>query len=221
MKILIVVPRTLLSDDINYAYMFPLGLAYLSSVLKQAGHSVEGFNLNHYAGSVESLLRDKIDAENKYDFVCIGGISTIYQQINMIVDAVHNIPFKQKLIMGGGIISSEPEMMFALFKPDYLVIGEGETTICELCSKVEILNRSPGLATVIQRENLSLIGPESLSLRLIYCLILISKVSSLKSISIICILATIFFRIYSIFPGLIRLFVAVLVHIYVHFVFIR
>jgi len=71
MKILIVVPRTLLSDDINYAYMFPLGLAYLSSVLKQAGHSVEGFNLNHYAGSVESLLRDKIDAENKYDFVLV------------------------------------------------------------------------------------------------------------------------------------------------------
>jgi radical SAM superfamily enzyme YgiQ (UPF0313 family) len=37
-----------------------------------------------------------------------------------------------KIIVGGGIITAQPEIMFDLLKPDYGIIGEGEQTVLEL-----------------------------------------------------------------------------------------
>lgn len=131
MKLLIVVPRASAGDAVNYKYLFPLGLAYISSVLKQAHHSVDCFNTNHYAGPIDNLIGNLL-TQNKYDYVLTGGLSTSYGQIKMIADAVNKSEPKIGLILGGGIISSEPELMFNALGPDYVVIGEGEKTICEL-----------------------------------------------------------------------------------------
>jgi len=136
MKVLIVVPREKNSENINYSYLFPLGLAYISSALKSAGHNVHCFNLNHYSGAADLLINNHL-AANKYDFICTGGLSTSYNQIKSIVDSVHSIKDSPKLILGGGIISSEPELMFNAFNPDYVVIGEGEETIVELLSYLQ------------------------------------------------------------------------------------
>ncbi|MBI5554643.1 MAG: hypothetical protein HY920_02155, partial [Elusimicrobia bacterium] len=88
MKLLIVVPRVSTGDSVNYKYLFPLGLAYISSVLKQAKYSVDCFNTNHYEGTIDHLLGRQL-AENKYDYILTGGLSTSYNQIKMITDAVH------------------------------------------------------------------------------------------------------------------------------------
>ena len=136
MNILIVVPRDVVNDDVNYNYMFPLGLGYISSVLKQGGHHVDILHLNHYKGAVSSLYQD-IVTNNKYDFVCTGGISTSYPQIKMVVEAFHKERNGAGLILGGGVISSEPELMFNALNPDYIVIGEGENTLIDLVGCIE------------------------------------------------------------------------------------
>lgn len=137
MNFLIVFPRRTGSKGVNYEYLFPLGLAYISSVLKQAGHHVDCLNLNHYDGTVEELVRTSLMGKKRYDFVCSGGLSPHYRQIRSIVDAVHKYKSDAKLILGGGIISSDPEFMFNTLNPDYVVVGEGEKTIVELLSCIE------------------------------------------------------------------------------------
>ncbi|HAB50793.1 MAG TPA: hypothetical protein DCE80_01210 [Ignavibacteriales bacterium] len=131
MNILIIVPRSNISNEVNYKYLFPLGLAYISSVLKDAGYDVDCLNLNHYSGTVENLVNSFIISK-EYNVICTGGLSTSYKQIKMVTDAVHSSGTKAKLILGGGAISSEPELMFNALKPDYIVLGEGEKTIIEL-----------------------------------------------------------------------------------------
>ena len=137
MKILIIFSRSLGSDGINYSYLFPLGLAYISSVLKQAGHKVDILNLNHRQGNIENLIHETLDVGAKYDFVCTGGLSPHYRQVKIIVDAVHSHKSDTGIILGGGLISSEPELMFNALNPDYIVIGEGEKAITELLSCLE------------------------------------------------------------------------------------
>ena len=132
MKLLIVVPRSGTGElSADYRYLFPLGLAYISSVLKKAGHDVDCLNLNHCDGSVEELMNRSL-SKKQYDYVLTGGLSTSYKQIKLVSDAVHTLGQGVGLILGGGLISSEPELMFNTLQPDYIVIGEGEKTTCEL-----------------------------------------------------------------------------------------
>jgi anaerobic magnesium-protoporphyrin IX monomethyl ester cyclase len=132
MRLLLVVPRLFNSNDQSFVYSFPLGLAYISAVLKQAGHEVDCFNLSHYRGTVDELIAERLKAGHPYDYLLTGGIATDYNQIKKISAAVHQTEPRPGLIIGGGIISSEPELMFRALRLDYAVIGEGEETVCEL-----------------------------------------------------------------------------------------
>lgn len=131
MRLLIVIPR-FYKDGVNFIYSFPLGIPYISAVLKQAGHTVDCLNMNHCEGTARELIDKYLRSDNKYDFVLSGGISNDYNRIKELVDAVHASDPACGVIMGGAIISSEPELMFNALNLDYAVIGEGEETIREL-----------------------------------------------------------------------------------------
>lgn len=131
MEILLVVPRYNLTNKKNYNYAFPIGLSYISAVLKKAGYNLDCLNLNHLDGKAKDILNKKLDSK-KYDIVCTGSIAREYAVTEIILDTVHRHPSRAKTILGGPIISTEPEFMFNLLKPDFVVIGEGEKTIVEL-----------------------------------------------------------------------------------------
>jgi len=117
--------------------MFPLGLAYISSAFKKAGHQVKCLNLNHFDGPAELIVCGFVKEFGYFDFVCTGGISTVYRQVKSAAQAVRAVLPESKLILGGGLISSEPALMFADLAPDYIIIGEGEETIVELLACLE------------------------------------------------------------------------------------
>lgn len=131
MKVLIVSPRWFVGDAVYYRYMFPLGLAYISAKLKKDGHEVEVLNLNHYAGQVDDIIREAL-RRKKYDQVLTGGISTFLNQIGAVITATRRADPSVGVILGGGVISSEPELIFNYLQPDHGVIGEGEKTVSEL-----------------------------------------------------------------------------------------
>ena len=132
MKILVVAPK-------NQMSIFPTGLSFIVSVLKKNGHNVDCINRN---------LNDNFDDILKgYDFVATGGLAVNYAEIEDIINkAKHS---GKKTILGGGIVTSAPELIIRSLKPDYSVLGEGEETIIELLRCIESngnLENIPGLA---------------------------------------------------------------------------
>jgi len=136
MKILIVVPKFKDNNEINYDYLFPLGLGYISSALKKKGYQVGCLNLNHYNGTVEELLNNEL-SKNNYDFVCTGGMSFASSFIEEIIHTVKKHDLKVRTIVGGLIVTSDPEIMFGFLDPDFAIVGDGEGVICELLDCID------------------------------------------------------------------------------------
>ncbi len=156
MKILLVVPRYSNSATPDYNYLFPLGLGYISSVMKQE-HEVECLNLNHAAGNVSDILSDKLS--HGYDVVATGHIGIGYSMVRDIFNTIrlsgehHN--HHPKIILGGAMITSEPELIFKSLNPDYGVIGEGEKTIIDLLGAVEGKKTIEGVDGIIHASGMT------------------------------------------------------------------
>ncbi len=132
---LLVAPRVVQTTGDGYA--FPLGLAYISAMLKSRGYSVFTTNLNHVDGVQKEILKQLFD-EYQINVLGTGGLSFQYSTLIDIVRAAKEIKPDIITIVGGGIISAEPDVaMKALAYADYGVIGEGEYTICDLADALE------------------------------------------------------------------------------------
>ncbi len=129
------VPYNANSVDKVYNYLMPVGMAYISAVLKHAGYVVDVLNLNHVDGLVKDILKETL-TDNKYKIVYTGGLSMIYPNIRDIVSYVREYSPDTKIVVGGGIISAQPELMFNLIKPDIGVMFEGEMTCLEIADKI-------------------------------------------------------------------------------------
>lgn len=135
-NVLIVIPRYNLTNEINYRYAFPLGLSFISAAMKQAGYQVDCLNLNHCEGHINTVVNEAL-SKKAYSYVCTGSNSLLYAVIEKILNAVREHPSHPKIVLGGPIITSEPETIFNALNPDYAVIGEGEETIVELLECLE------------------------------------------------------------------------------------
>ena len=144
MNILIVYPK--MSRYLGGHYDVQLGLAYISSTLKAKGHQITCVNLNHY--SDVSVIKEAVERGN-IEVVCTGGQSPLYKQIKSIFDEVREYYPQIITILGGGIITAEPELIYKMISPTYGVIGEGEETIAELMEAVEFNNDVSKVAGVI------------------------------------------------------------------------
>jgi len=139
LNILIVLPR--IYKNIYEPEHFPVGIAYVSSALKKAGYTVDILNLNFLDGSVYDNL-SKVLRQKKYDIVETGGITINYKLIKEIIDNVKKIDINTYTLIGGGIITSSPEVvMNGISNADFGVIGEGEITNVELIEA--LIQKSP------------------------------------------------------------------------------
>lgn len=132
MKILLVA-----YDNDSYISVFPLGLAYIASVCRNAGHEVKIYNQDVYHWP-ESHLLDLLNREY-FDVVGVGVIGGYYQykkllKISEAVNRAKNRPF---YVIGGHGPSPEPEYFLKKTQADVAIIGEGEITIVELLDALE------------------------------------------------------------------------------------
>ena len=132
MNILIVAPKY--TVRLGDYYAFPLGLAYISAALKKHNFSVYCLNLSHHE-IIEPVLTEYILSYN-IDIVCVGGLSLDFGKIEHILNHARATRTGIKTILGGGIITADPDPIFRLLKVDYGVIGEGEETIVELVKTI-------------------------------------------------------------------------------------
>ena len=121
----------------------PLGLAYIASVLRERGHEIEVLDINAFRYTkeeVEDRLKDM-----QYDLVGMGGLITTAKYIKWLSETIKLIRPEVKIILGGAVSTSAPEIMLNNTKVDIACIGEGEITAVEL---VDALNNKTDLRKV-------------------------------------------------------------------------
>ena len=120
---------------IGQFHYFPLGLAYISAVLKQAGFNVHCLNLNFCPDDIERTLAEAI-REHDIDVVMTGGLSPHYPEVKAIIDIARKVKPGIIAVAGGGLVSSEPALTYEGLGLDFGVVGEGEITVVELLTRL-------------------------------------------------------------------------------------
>lgn len=113
----------------------PLGLGYIASVLLQEGHKVEIWDINASRWSKEEV--EKKIKNSSYDIAGIGGIITVYKYVKWLVNLLKKYHPEKKIVIGGSLGSSIPELMLKKNPVDIICIGEGEETAEELFNLLE------------------------------------------------------------------------------------
>ncbi len=124
-------------DNDSYVSHFPLGLAYIASVCRNAGHKVKIYNQDVYHWPDKHLTKF-LDKEY-FDLVGIGVVGGYYQyrKLLKISESVNKSKKKPFFVIGGHGPSPEPEYFLRKTKADAVIIGEGEITIIELLKTLE------------------------------------------------------------------------------------
>ncbi len=115
--------------------LFPLGLGYLSSYLKELGHVVQSVYF------VREEHRKKVLPEFIQGFVpeMVGFSCNTFNrgQVRRGIQQVKSLNPNIKVVVGGVHASYLYSQMLNDYGADYVVIGEGETTLAALCSCLE------------------------------------------------------------------------------------
>ena len=123
----------------------PLGLAYLSSYLKQFGHETFIIDLNHDTLN-DSPIYDKFVKQNlEPDFICVTVPTPNYNTaIDLATDMKVTFP-KCKIIAGGAHVAGFPNEPKTLTSFDYIVTGtDGEEALLRIVEgKVDKCNCNP------------------------------------------------------------------------------
>lgn len=127
MKIMLVNPPV---REWSKPNVFPLGLGYIASMLRNNGHKVAVLDINAYRYKPEEV--EKIIKEADCDVFGIGGIITTYKYIKWLVAVMKKHHPGRMIVVGGSVASSIPEIMLSKNPVDVLCIGEGEETSVEL-----------------------------------------------------------------------------------------
>lgn len=132
MKILLVV-----YDNDSHISVFPLGVAYIASACRKAGHEVKIYNQDVYHWPDEHLT--EFLNNERFDLVGVGVIGGYYQyrKLLKISAAINKSKKRPFFVIGGHGPSPEPEYFLGKTGADAVVIGEGEITIIELLKALE------------------------------------------------------------------------------------
>lgn len=131
MRVLLVV-----YDNGSYTHSFPMGMAYVASVLEREGHEVVVYSqdLHHYP---DSHLTEYLDA-NVFDVIGVSVIAGYYQYRKLIglSEAINRSKNRPCYILGGFGPTPEPEFFLKKMQADVIVMGEGELTAIELMQAI-------------------------------------------------------------------------------------
>jgi len=136
MNVLLIKPREKNILVPNYNTYSPIGLGYISAILKREGYCVDCLNMDLEYGTDQEIVAKRLDSRH-YDVVGTGYISIGYWHVKVIVDVCKRHPSHPCVVLGGMILTCDPELMFNDLRPDFGVIGNGETTIVELLQEMQ------------------------------------------------------------------------------------
>jgi anaerobic magnesium-protoporphyrin IX monomethyl ester cyclase len=139
-------PQTFVEGKDRKRVVFPLGLAYLGSILKKNGYEVslldavmEGFSehrkikddICEYGLSIDSIRR--IMEERSPDVIGISVMTSCFLFSALrICDAAKSVGKGITTVIGGPAVTCDPEAAIGSDSVDFAVLGEGEETLLKL-----------------------------------------------------------------------------------------
>ncbi len=127
----------------------PLGLMYIAAVLEKAGHTVQLYD-------ADPQYHDNIISEIKAfrpELVGLSFLTVGYQRaLNFSKQLKTELP-DTTYCSGGVHTTVKPLETMKEFDLDFIVVGEGEETIVEVCNKLEAGERLANVKGVIYRNN--------------------------------------------------------------------
>lgn len=115
--------------------VLPLGLGYIASMLRNAGHDVKVMDINAFRWEQENLEEKIKNAD--FDIAGIGAIVTVYRHVKRLISLLKKYHPVKKVMVGGSVGTSIPHIILAKTEADIVCIGEGEDTVVELVGALE------------------------------------------------------------------------------------
>jgi len=160
MKVLLIDPPMFVMIEQHKNY-FPYGLCSMATLLRQKGYDASVYDADHtttlhsksfkeIAESYDRYLEE--DTFNKHpiwsqmaafleefkpDLVGVSTLPVKYRSVKKTVQIVRAMSPNAKIVVGGRHATSNPEIFFALPEVDFVVRGEGEQTILDLCDLID------------------------------------------------------------------------------------
>lgn len=153
MRVLLVIPTHRYQFDWS-AFVslpdLPIGFAYLASTLRAAGHEVHALNLNNrpeFRSAREMVKKCVPRALGEFfpDVICTGGISADFACLRDIIHAVRATGQNIPIVLGGRIVTLDPEWVVNRLEPDFGIVGEGEYVLPELLDNIGSPQEIPNL----------------------------------------------------------------------------
>lgn len=110
--------------------MFPVGLGYILTAVKNSGTAFELIDMDIDDISMKGL--EEILGKEDYDVYCLGCIVTGYKFVKEIAGIIKKINPAGIVIAGNSVATSIPELLLRKTDVDICVMGEGDLTIVEL-----------------------------------------------------------------------------------------
>jgi radical SAM superfamily enzyme YgiQ (UPF0313 family) len=136
--------------------VFPLGLAHLSAVLRQAGHQVLWLDLLVESRDFETVLEEVqpdlvgISVRN-IDDVQIRKRQTFVEHLNALVETVHRTR-GCPVVLGGSGFSILPRELLQLTGADFGIVGEGERALLDLVTALATGNDYKRIPSLVFRQ---------------------------------------------------------------------
>lgn len=124
-----------LERDAIQTYTMPLGLGYIAAVLEKEGHEVK--LIDSYAKSLGHEDTVRIMSGYSPDVVGITCLSDQRASWFRLIREIRNADSSIKIVLGGAHVTLMPEQVLENFRPDAIVLGEGEETMRELVAAWE------------------------------------------------------------------------------------
>lgn len=140
MRVLLINPYFNLKQSVHKMYI-PLGISYIASVLRQAGHEVCLLDANVIG--TESLGKELRTID--FDIIGITFLTDSFYFIEQITIIIKEINPNALIVLGCPMVTAAPKVIMNNIQADIAVLGEGEETIVEL---MDILSQNGDLEKV-------------------------------------------------------------------------
>jgi anaerobic magnesium-protoporphyrin IX monomethyl ester cyclase len=129
----------------------PYGLATIASTLRDHGFEVEIYDVNALRPERHEVIQHL--SQEKWDIVGLSGLITTYKFQKWLISELKAIHSEGLIVSGGGLATSNSELLFKQTGVDITVAGEGEQTMLELCRAIELGGDLNDIAGICFRRN--------------------------------------------------------------------